>query len=182
MLTPSPLPAAVAGTAGTAFAPDVHGWKRLRDEQPSQLDRVDAWSRRHVAALASIEETVGSALAGDTLLHMDVRADNILFTPDRTWFVDWPLARVGPAWMDAVSFAATVPMHGGPPPEDVASMHFAFHEADSDAVTASVVATAGYFTYKALQSPVPGQPTLRAIQDAQGAVAREWAARRTGLS
>ena len=54
--------------------------------------------------------------------------------------------------------------------------------AESDAVTAAVVAIAGYFTYQAVQPPPPGLPTVRAVQDAQGVVAREWAARRTGLS
>ena len=182
LLTPSPLPSAMVGSAGSAFAPDVHGWSRLRNEQPSRMDYVDEWSRRHIETLVAIERTVGSALMGDTLLNMDVRADNILFTPGRTWFVDWPLARVGPPWMDAVAFAATVPMQGGPPPEEVASMHFAFHDADSDAVTAAVVAMAGYFTYKAVQPPLPGLPTLRAFQDAQGVIARKWTAQRTGFS
>ena len=181
LLTPSPLPAAETGTAGDMFTTIFHGWRKLRDERPSRLDYVDEWSRRHIETLVAIEETVGGALEGDTLLNLDLRADNILLTPERTWFVDWPHARVGPSWLDVVAFAPSVTMQGGPHPEEVTSRHFACHAADSDAITAAVVAIAGYFTHQAVQPSPPGLPTLRAFQDAQGVVAREWIARRTGL-
>ena len=179
LLTPSPLPAAMIGTADGAF---VRGWRRLRDERPSRLDYVDEWSRRHIEALVAIEETVSGALEGDTLLNNDLRADNILLTPERTWFVDWPHASVGPPWLDVVAFAPSVTMQGGPPPEEVVARHSACRTADSDAITAAVVALAGYFTHQAVQPPPPGLPTVRAFQDAQGVVAREWIAQRTELS
>lgn len=178
LLTPSPLPAAVIGTAGDKF---VRGWRRLHEERPSRLDHVDEWSRRHLETLAAIEETVSGALEGDTLLNNDIRADNILLTPERTWFVDWPHVCVGPAWLDVVGFAPSVTMQGGPPPEEVISRHYACRSAESDAITATVVALAGYFTYQAVRPPPPGLPTVRAFQDAQGLVAREWIAQRTGL-
>ena len=73
----------------------IRGWRQLLDERPSRLDCLDEWSRRHIETLAAIEDTVGSALKGDTLLHTDLRADNILLTPERTWFVDWPHACAG---------------------------------------------------------------------------------------
>ena len=179
MLTPSPLPAAVVGTAGDDF---VRGWSRLREEQPSLLCCVDEWSRRHLEALVAIEETVGDLLVGDTLLNCDIRADNILLTPECVWFVDWPHAIVGPPWLDVVAFAPSVTMQGGPHPEEVISRHSACSAADGEAVTAAVVALAGYFTRQAAQPPPPGLPTVRAFQNAQGAIAREWAAHRTGLS
>ena len=180
-LTPSPLPASVVGTAGERFL-GRRSWQRLRDDRPSRLDRVDDWSRRHLDTLIAIEDSVDDALAGDTLLNYDVRADNILLTPDRTWFVDWPHACLGPPWLDVVAFAPSVTMQGGPPPEDVASRHSAYRAADPDAVTAAVAALAGFFTYNAVQPPPPGLPTVRAFQDAQGAIAREWLARRAGLA
>ncbi|MCY3913411.1 MAG: phosphotransferase [Chloroflexi bacterium] len=178
-LTPSPLPAAVIGTAVDDFS---RGWRRLHEERPSRIDRVDEWSRRHIEALAAIEDTVGPALEGDTLLNHDIRADNILLTRDRVWFVDWPHAFVGPPWLDAVGFAPSVTMQGGPPPEEVISRHSACRNADHDAITAAVVALAGFFTHRAVQPPPPGLPTVRAFQDAQGTIAREWVAQRTGLA
>ncbi len=181
-LTPSPLSATVIGTAGDLFSTAINGWRRLRDGSPELLGRVDEWSRRHLETLVAIEATVGDALEGDTLLNLDVRGDNILLTPDRTWFVDWPHARVGPPWLDVVGFSPSVAMQGGPPPEEVISRHFAIRAADSDAITAAIVAIAGYFTYQALQPSPPGLPTVRAFQDAQGVIARQWIEQRTGLS
>ena len=179
-LTPSPLPTSVVGAAGDRFL-GLRSWRRLRDERPSRLHRVDEWSRRHLETLVAIEESIGDALAGETLLNYDVRSDNILLTPERTWFVDWPHACLGPPWLDVVAFAPSVTMQGGPAPEEVVSRHSAYRAADRDVVTAAVAALAGFFTYHAAQPPPPGLPTLRPFQDAQAAVAREWLARRTGL-
>lgn len=181
LLTPSPLPDATVKTAGDEIATHIQGWRKLNEEKPSRLDQVDDWSRRHIESLVAIEDTVAGALKGDTLLHCDIRADNILLAPGRTWFVDWPHARVGPPWLDVVCFAPSVIMQGGPPPEQVVSRHSACRS-DADAITAAIVALAGYFTRKAVQPPPPGLPTVRAFQDAQGVVAREWVAQRTGLS
>ena len=165
-------------------ATHIQGWRKLHEEQPSRLDCLDEWSRRHIEALVAIEDTAAGALDGDTLLHCDIRSDNILLTPERTWFVDWPHARIGPPWLDVVAFAPSVTMQGGPPPEEVVARHSACIriELDSEAVTSGSVALAGYFTHRAVQPPPPGLPTVRAFQDAQGVVAREWVSQRTGLS
>ena len=179
LLTPSPLPVAMVGTAGYIFA--TRGWRQLCNERPSQLDYLDEWSRRHMQTLVAIEEAVEGVLEGDTLLNNDIRADNILLTPEHVWFVDWPHASVGPPWLDVVAFAPSVTMQGGPPPEEVISRHSASRTADRDAITAAVVALAGYFTHRAVQPSPPGLPTVRAFQDAQGVVARKWVAQRTGL-
>jgi aminoglycoside phosphotransferase (APT) family kinase protein len=181
-LTPAPLSPAIAGPAGDKFGTSFCGWRRLRDEQPSRLPRLDAWSRRRLAALVELEATAPAAVAGDTLLHCDIRADNLLLAPEQVWFVDWPHACVGAAWVDSVLFAPSVTMQGGPPPEQVLVHHPAGRTADPAAVTAAIVALAGMFTHRALQPPPPGLPTLRAFQAAQGAVARAWVAQRTGWS
>ncbi len=181
-LTPSPLPPEKIGKAGDKFATAINGWRKIRDDSSSDVAQLDIWSRRNIDALAAIEDTVGDALHGDTMLHVDIRADNILITPGRVWFVDWPHASIGPKWLDVVAFAPSVTMQGGPPPDEVISRHSACRTADNDAITATVVALAGYFTRQAIQPPPPGLPTLRAFQDAQGIVARKWVAQRTGLS
>lgn len=180
-LTPSPLPKDVMGSAGRKLATTTRGWRQIRDEFPTASRKLDPWSRHHIDSLVSIEDTVGDVLDGDTLLNMDIRADNILLTPERTWFVDWPHAVVGPKWLDVVAFAPSVTMQGGPLPEDVISKHSACRSADFDAVTAAVVAIAGFFTHQGMLEPPPGLPTLRAFQRAQGKAARGWISRRAGL-
>jgi aminoglycoside phosphotransferase (APT) family kinase protein len=179
-LTPSPLPTAVAGPAGEMFARTICGWKRLRDEQPALVSALDDWSRRHLDALVALEAQAPDAVQGETLLHFDVRADNVLLSPEQVWFVDWPHACVGAAWVDCLLFAPSVTMQGGPPPEQILARHRAAAAAHPAALTAVTAAMAGFFTYHSLQPAPPGLPTLRPFQAAQGSVAREWAARRMG--
>jgi hypothetical protein len=181
-LTPSPVPMSVAGSASDAVAKQLCGWQRLREanEGSPERQKLDAWSRRHLDALADLEAQAPQAVLGETLLHFDIRADNLLLADDAVWFFDWPHARIGAAWLDVVGFAPSVTMQGGPPPDVILARSLAARSADPDAVTAAIATVAGYFTRGALQPPPPGLPTLRAFQDAQGVVAREWLAARTG--
>jgi hypothetical protein len=179
-LTPSPLALGPEREASEAFTTTICGWRRLVADCPELLHKLDPWSLRNIDALVAAEGGAGDAVVGDTLLHFDIRADNILLMTDRVWFVDWPHVRVGAAWVDALLFAPSVTMQGGPDPEAVASMHPAYVTADPAAVSAAVVAFAGYLVYYSLQPAPPGLPTLRAFQAAQGEIARQWIADRTG--
>jgi thiamine kinase-like enzyme len=127
-----------------------------------------------------LEARAPDAVNGETLLHFDVRADNILMDDERVWFVDWPHACTGAAWFDVVGMAPSVAMQGGPPAQEVFARYPGAAAVDENALTQAVAALAGYFTYQALQPPPPGIPTVRAFQAAQGRIAREWLAHRTG--
>ena len=176
-LTPSPLGSAVVPSAGEHVARSISGWRRLLDNPEEGLD---PWSHRHLDELAELEKRAPAVVHGNTLLHFDIRADNVLLDSDRVWFVDWPHASVGAAWFDVLAFAPSVTMQGGPPPEELMIRSPACREADPEAITAAAAAIAGFFTRQALLPPPPGLPTLRAFQAAQGAVARGWLATRTG--
>jgi len=180
-LTPSPLPAGSVEPAAEAFARRLSGWNLLRSEPPSRLDGLDDWSARHLDALAALEAEAPAAVEGDTLLHFDLRADNMLIAGERVWFVDWPLACVGAAWVDVIFFAPSVAMQGGPAPEEIMARSPVCRAADPRRITAAVASVAGFFTHRALQPPPAGLPTLRAFQAAQGEVARRWLAQRMGL-
>jgi aminoglycoside phosphotransferase (APT) family kinase protein len=172
-LTPSPI---VVDDAGAMLASSINSWHLLRADAPPALDD---WSRRHLDRLAELEAGV-AALTGDTLVHLDIRADNLLLTDTQVYFVDWPHAHVGPSWLDAVAFAPSVAMQGGPPPEAVLARWPGGADAREDHVTAAIASIAGFFTRRALLPSPPGLPTLRAFQAAQGEVARTWLAQRTG--
>jgi hypothetical protein len=177
-LTPSPLPVGEVPMLGERLATRIRGWQSLRQAPP---DELDDWSRRHLDELAQLEALAPGAALGDTLLHFDIRADNVLIGADgRVWFFDWPHACVGAAWFDALGFAPSVTMQGGPPPEHVLARHGGTRDADPANVLACIASVAGYFTRTALEPPPPGLPTVRAFQVAQAIVAREWLARRTG--
>jgi aminoglycoside phosphotransferase (APT) family kinase protein len=179
-LTPAPVSAPpVAERFGDSF----HGWRHLlRAHQTGEDDLagLDAWARRHLTTLAELEARWGVAAEGDTLLHADLRADNLLLTDDRVMVVDWPWACVGAPWIDLLSMLPSVRMQGGPPPETLFEDHPVAQGADPHAVTAVLAALTGFFVQNSRLPAPPGLPTLRAFQDAQGRVALEWLRTRTG--
>lgn len=177
-LTPSPLALDLATPVGTWSVLTGRYWESLAASGDA---RASDWPLRHAAALAEIERGAAEAAAGGSLIHLDVRSDNLILARDDVWFVDWAHARIGAPWLDLLFFAPSVEMEGGPRPEDLLEGHPLLRGVDRSAVDAVVAAIAGFFTWQGLQSPPPGLPTVRAFQAAQGAVARRWLARRLGL-
>lgn len=176
-LTPSPLRPPLVGDAADAFdGPELSWASLLAAPNPA----LDVWSARHLGALTALEATASEAARGDTLLHFDLRADNLLLTADGVRVVDWPHAHVGQAFVDLVWFAPSVAMQGGPSPRDLVARYAPAREADPEALDAVIAGVAAYFTAASLQPPSPGLPTLRAFQAAQGEVARAWLAERMG--
>lgn len=178
LLTPSPLPE--LPTVAERLAEDFTGWRLLAGGE-TPANGLDAWSRRHLDRLAQLETLSLEAASGETLLHCDLRADNLLLegVTDRVWVVDWPWACRGAAFVDIVAFAPSVAMQGGPPPEEVLDRSAGLGS-DPAGVDAVLCGLAGLFTERSLRPASPGLPTLRAFQAAQGRVARAWLARRTG--
>jgi Ser/Thr protein kinase RdoA (MazF antagonist) len=168
-LTPAPI---AVPAIGEKYARAFTGWRRLA--QSPRQDSLDPWSRARLDHLATLEATWEARTAGDTLLHTDVRADNILLTGGDVVIVDWPHACRGAAFVDHVFFAPSVAMQGGPEPADLLALSAAGRSADPQQLTAAVCALGGYFTYQSLQPPPAGLPTVRAFQAAQGEVTRRW--------
>lgn len=171
-LTPSPIE---APPIGELLADDLTGWRELAAKDTNGLADVDEWAHRNLARLADIESGWTDASAGTTLLHGDLRADNIVLTSDGgVYFVDWPHACTGASWVDLLCMLPSVAMQGGPTPEDVVDTHPVFAKADPAAVTAVLTALTGYFVARSLRPPPPGLPTVRAFQRSQGVVGLRW--------
>lgn len=179
-LTPAPLGAVEVEMAGDALDKHICGWRLLLSDPPEVRDKLDDWSRQHLAKLAALEANAGAAAEGDTLLHFDLRSDNMLLTDEQVWFVDWPHVRVGAAWVDVVFFAPSVAMAGGLAPEELLKLHEPSRTAEREAIDAGIAAVAGFFVRQSLLPAPPGLPTLRAFQAAQGAVACAWLSERLG--
>jgi serine/threonine protein kinase len=177
-LSPSPLGPPAVGLAQDEGDLSRNFWRHLAEQTP---DTLDAWSLRHLDQLAVIGEQTAGAVQGSTLLHMDLRADNLLVDASgKVFVVDWPHARIGAAWLDPMFMAPSVEMHGGPG-ADVFFERFDFaNDADFEAVSVGLVWMAGFFTGKSLEPEIPALPGLRAFQAAQGAVSRRWLAKRFG--
>ena len=169
-LTPCPLDDVPA--VSSAMGADMLSYRRLLAEPP---DDLDPWELRHLPALADLAESALSILDGDTLVHLDVRADNVLLTDDRVMFVDWPWACRGAAWIDTTVLAVNAALHGHDPDAVIAGNPL-LNGVDPTPFLAGLAGTWA----EACRRPAPGMPTIRAFQRAQGAVTRDWVRRRTG--
>ena len=169
-LTPAPVPApGVSERLGREFT----GWRTLA-ASPGTGGRLDSWSRTRVDQLAALEATWPGHADGDTLLHADLRADNILMTGERAVVVDWPWACRGAAFVDLVLFAPSVAMQGGPDPAGLLASSCSGRAAAPQSLRAVVCALAGYLTEQSMRPPPPGLPTVRDFQAAQAMIARRW--------
>jgi hypothetical protein len=169
-LTPAP---AAARSAADMLGDDFLGWSRLAAGDGQGLDD---WSRSHAEALAEVERSWAEACDGDTLAHLDVRADNLLVDAERAWIVDWPWAARASGWADVVGMAPSVELQGGPTGEELLA-RYPGSRPDDDQLAAFLAALAGFFTEHSVAPPPPGLPTVRAYQAAQARVARAWLAR-----
>jgi hypothetical protein len=180
-LSPAPIE---APSAAVRFRNLGHGWRDLAVARAGgdELADVSPWARDRLAGLADIEESWEGAVVGSSLAHADIRADNILLTPDRVVFVDWPWACLAQPWFDLIALLPSVALNGGPLPEQVLASHPLADGADPGEVTTAVAALAGMWIHLARQPDPPGIPTVRAFQRAHGAVALDWLAQRLRFS
>jgi aminoglycoside phosphotransferase (APT) family kinase protein len=176
-LTPAPID---APEVATRFATLGRGWREVAQSRPGSAAWLDPWAASHLNELVALESEWAAGASGTTLAHADIRADNILLTPDRVVFVDWPWACLAAPWFDLVAMLPSVAMQGGPQPEEILARHPVARSADPAAVTAVAAALTGMFLWLARLPEEPGLPTLRAFQRGQGQVALAWLRRRTG--
>jgi aminoglycoside phosphotransferase (APT) family kinase protein len=168
-LTPSPL--RDLPTAAQRLGHDFAGWHRLAGEPPADLD---PWAAAHLDDLVAAGDRGIAATAGDTLVHGDLRADNLLVRPDGSVVVvDWPWASLGAPWLDTVLFSINVRLFGGDA-ERVLTDLAVRTGADPRDFTDVLAGAAGYFLDNARRPAPPGLPTLRAFQRAQGDALLPW--------
>lgn len=176
------LPPDLRATAKERFATAIRGWNLIQNSLDTDNPMpVDDWVQRHFSALIDLENQAAEAVQGDAILHFDIRADNLLITDEQVWVIDFPHACVGADWLDIVLFAPSVTMQGGMLPDDLLKLSPVCQAADPDAITATVVAYAGFLTHRSLLPAPAGLPTLRPFQAAMAATLREWIIARTGL-
>ena len=180
-LTPSPIETI---SVAEEFKQSFTSWRSLAKDKMDGKDLssfkvLDQWCLRNIDGLAELEGGWEEAAGGNTLVHGDVRADNILLTEDRVVFVDWPWACLGAKWLDLLFFLPSVAMQRGPKPWEIFDSHPLGKEADPERVTKVLAVVAGLFIRLGNKPAEPGLPNLREFQLGQGKEALEWLKART---
>jgi thiamine kinase-like enzyme len=170
-LTPSAI---AAPPAATILGIDSYWSLLARDPAGLHTLSLDPSVVEHLDELAAVEQHHSEAAAGSTLIHADIRADNILLTDDSVVFVDWPGASIGAPWLDLAYFLPSVAMQGGPPAFDSFREQPLAAQVDRDALLAVVAHFAGFMVQRATRPPLRGIPRLREFQLAQGVEAVTW--------
>lgn len=171
-LTPSPLPdlPPVTRELASLFA----GWRQLRDHPDPG---ADPWVVAHLDELIALADAALPRLTGETVVHLDVRADNLLIRDDDSVVVvDWPWASVGPDWLDRFLLMINIDLYGGHDADDLVARYLP--AVDPELVTGCLAGMCAYFTDAGRLPVVPGLPTLRGFQQAQALSTTAWLRRR----
>jgi aminoglycoside phosphotransferase (APT) family kinase protein len=165
VLTPSPDDLAVA-----SFAEEFEGW-------PSYWDHV---ARGHSPDAQALAARFTEVTAGATLVHTDVRDDNLMLARDgRVLLCDWNWPVVGAPWLDLLLLLIG-PRGDGLDVDAVLAASPLTRELDPDAVDIVLALVTGYFLRSADQAVPPTSPHMRDAQRWQGEVCWAWLAERRG--
>lgn len=167
----TPPPASVPRIADVADRL-ADGWRQIADEPTPFLSlRVCSPRWLHDALPTLLDATASAPIAGDELIHLDVRSDNVCIRDGRAVLVDWNQACVANGELDLAAWLPSLHLEGGPRPDDLL--------ADAGELAALL---AGFFGSRAGLPPPPTAPHVRPVQLAQLRVALPWAARALGLA
>jgi len=141
----------------------------------ARLAEVDSWAGRHLDLLADLEAGWAEASAGSTMIHADLRVDNMLVDADGTvWLCDWNWPCLAAPWVDLVLLLPSVHV-AGLDADAVLARHPVGRHADPAAVNAVLAAFAGMFIERAaVPPPMPASPWLRRHQRYFGAATLSW--------
>jgi hypothetical protein len=169
-LTPPPSGLAL-NTVEAELEAMVGAWDHVRTGRPDLPHLEEA-----AALAAGFAEVTG----GNTLVHTDVRDDNLLIdATGAVWVCDWNWPVVGAAWLD--SFLLLIgPRGDGVDVEAVIAARPALRDVPADHLDRVLALLAGYFL-RQCEQPVPAtSPHLREHQAWHAQVCWDWLCERRG--
>ncbi|HEY8680419.1 MAG TPA: phosphotransferase [Candidatus Dormibacteraeota bacterium] len=142
--------------------PDV-----VADPEPFlSLGLVSAvWLDANLTALRGASRR--ARFAGRSVVHLDIRSDNLCFRDGRALIVDWNWAALGDPAVDAQFWLPSLVLERGTPPVQLEPEYAAW--------------LLGFFAARAGLPPIPDAPGVRPIQLAQLEVVLPWACRLLAL-
>lgn len=173
-LTPPPAGLEVAPFA-TEFADWPAYWDRLRTSPPDLAGFTE-----HAGEAAALAARFAEVTAGETLVHTDVRDDNLLLTADgRVLLCDWNWPVVGAAWLDTVLLMIG-PRGDGLDVEGALAASPVLDGVPAESVDVAIALVTAYFLLSATLPVPPTSPHMRDAQRWQGEVCWQWLAERRG--
>lgn len=147
-------------------------WRRLTDATD-----LDPWLADRLTTLTAAGDAALTEMAGDTLVHLDLRADNLMVRGDgRLIVVDWAWAVRGAAWIDPALLAIEFISSASPEVDADAWLTriAADHGIGTDPIVHTLAGVLGYFEFTGRRPDPPGLPTVRAFQRFQAKALRAW--------
>jgi hypothetical protein len=170
LLTPPPAELELPH-ASEEFAAWPAFWDHLRDTRPDLS---------HIDETATLASRFVEVMAGQTLVHTDVRDDNLLLTTDgRALLCDWNWPFVGAAWLDSL-FLLIGPRGDGLDVEAVIARHPLLSVVPAESIDIVLALVTGYFLRSADEPVPPTSPFIRDAQRWQGEVCWDWLCERRG--
>lgn len=146
-------------------------------EWPSYWGEVD---RLHAEEAAALAARFAEVTSGSTLVHTDVRDDNLLLADDgRVLLCDWNWPVAGAAWIDTLLLMIG-PRGDGLDVDAVLADSDLTRDLDPEAIDIVLALVTGYFLHSAALPSPPTSPHMRAAQLWQGEVCWEWLSERRG--
>lgn len=134
----------------------------------------------HADAAATLAAGFGEVVGGETLVHTDVRDDNVLLTPDgRALFCDWNWPCSGADWLDSL-FMLIGPRGDGLDVSSVIAERALLRDVPPEHVDRVLAVICGYFLKSADEPVPPTSPHIRDVQRWQGEVVWDWLCERRG--
>lgn len=168
----TPAPVGGFGGAGDALAPLMTLWPEL-----AGVDDLDPWCAARLPALDAAGCRALATVDGDTLLHLDLRADNLMLREDgRLIIVDWAWAARGAAWVDPALLAIEFISSAAPEVDADAWIEYVAgaYRVATDSIVDLLAGILGFFERTGRLPDPPGLPTLRDFQRFQAAALRRW--------
>jgi len=173
-LTPVP-----EGLAVDNIAAELAAWPAYWDQLQAAPQDV-AGFEEHAAEAAGLAAGFGEVAGGSTLVHTDIRDDNLLLAADgRTLLCDWNWPVRGAAWLDTL-FLLIGPRGDGLEVDAVLAGSPLLRDVAPEAVDSVLALVTGYFLLSAGQPVPPTSPHIRDAQRWQGQVCWDWLAERRG--